>query len=123
MGRVTPFLRPIAFSEEALNLYHNRPKEASLAIYYKEIQPNTCCGIAVDVRPVWEKQSLLKADPDYIALESQEGIPIYLHRALAVFLRQHPIRIVAKGWGRFKWLRLESDTDIEKWCIFGEEAF
>ncbi|MCC6446386.1 MAG: hypothetical protein IT210_23415 [Armatimonadetes bacterium] len=120
MDRAMPFLEPISFSGEALTLCAKRAPGEAVSIYYREIQANTCCGIAVDIRPIWEKKAALEADPDYLPVESREGVPIYVHRSLVPFLRRHSLRIAAKGWGRFKWLRIESDVDIEKWCIFGE---
>jgi hypothetical protein len=60
----------------------------------------------------WLGGKALAARRDLLELDPQEGVPIYLHRALETFFLAHPLKLKAAGIGRWHWLALDSDVDI-----------
>ncbi len=95
----------------------------ALTLHYRELQPGGCCAAGAVVRLVWRSLAEAAADPDLVAAGDAGGVPLFCHHVVARFASEHPVRIVLRRFGPFRWLAIEAERDPAMWSFFGDGPF
>jgi hypothetical protein len=75
-------------------------------------------GLSVE----WCRSAGAEHDPGLTFLGTYDGVPIYVHRRLAAYLRWHPLRLRAGGHAWWQGLSVEGDGEVLRALAFWEST-
>lgn len=113
----------ISVTPDAAELCRKQSYGRALVLDFRELSPAGCCSAGAVVKLNWRGIEEIHNDPDLVASGDVDGVPLFCHHIIARFTAEHPIEIIARRFGPWKWLAIASDKDPAMWCFFGDGAF
>jgi hypothetical protein len=101
----------LELDEQAVQLLaHHRPEQALVVTV---IYPRGHWGPTGMLTVRWCRRSEAARDPRLVFLCVREGVPVYVHRRVAAYIRWYPLRVTA--WRLAWWQYLVIEREIEVW--------